>query len=49
MELANAFGLSTVAAGCALHIVGATGVVRRVLEITGVLRAATGEPARRQR
>jgi anti-sigma B factor antagonist len=38
----------TAAAGCALHLVGATGVVRRVLEITGVLPAATGEPTRGQ-
>jgi anti-sigma B factor antagonist len=37
------------AAGCVLNIVGATGVVRRVLEITGVLPAATSEPAHRQR
>src|SRR5690348_14045512 len=39
-----AYQAQSAAAGCAVHIVGATGIVRQVLEITGVLSAATGEP-----
>jgi len=39
-----AYQAQSAAAGCAVHIVGATGVVRRVLEITGVLSATTSDP-----
>jgi anti-anti-sigma factor len=49
VRLLLAYQARTAAAGCVLHLVGASGVVQRVLEITGVLPTASSEPARRQR
>lgn len=38
-----AFGAQAAAAGCELRIVNASGIVRHVLELTGVLRGVSAE------